>query len=254
VCSSDLISLAQIAGVPVYIVHVTSAQALEIIVHARHKGVDVYGETCPHYLLLTKDDLGRPGFEGAKYVLTPPLREKTDQAALWEGLKSGDLQVVSTDHCPFFFNTQKQAGLHDFTRIPNGGPGIENRLQLLYHFGMNQGRLQVHQWADLVATSPAKLFGLYPKKGILQVGSDADVVIWNPNREHTISASTHHMRVDYSMFEGFIVRGNAETVISRGEIIVHENSWRGRSGRGKYVKRSCYTAAWPNSQYSIGVS
>jgi dihydropyrimidinase len=233
-----VIALAHNAGVPIYIVHVSSADALEEIKRARRQGFSVFAETCPQYLFLTKEDLRRPGFEGAKYVLTPPLREPTDQEALWKGLQEGDLQVVSTDHCPFFFETQKRAGLHDFTKIPNGGPGIEHRLQLLYHFGVNRGKFSVHKWVDLVATNPAKLFGLYPKKGALQVGSDADIVIWNPNREHTICAATHHMNVDYSMYEGIVVRGNAETVISRGEIIVNQDAWSGKPGRGHYLKRA----------------
>ncbi len=248
------IALARIAGVPAYIVHVSCSESLEEISRARKKGLDVFGETCPQYLLLTKDDLGRPDFQGAKYVLTPPLREKIDQEALWDGLKDDDLQVVSTDHCPFFFETQKRLGMKDFTKIPNGGPGIENRLQLLYHFGVGQGRLSVKRWVDLISTNPAKLFGLYPKKGTLQVGSDADIVIWNPKAESTISASTHHMRVDYSMYEGFKVTGNAETVISRGEIIVDKNTWLGKVGRGQYQRRSCYAAAWPNSEYHTTLS
>jgi dihydropyrimidinase len=185
----------------------------------------------------------RSGFEGAKYVLTPPLREHADQEALWKGLQEGDLQVVSTDHCPFFFETQKRAGLHDFTKIPNGGPGIEHRLQLLYHFGVNRGKFSVHRWVDLVSTNPAKLFGLYPKKGTLQVGSDADIVIWNPNREHTICAATHHMNVDYSMYEGIVVRGDAEVVISHGDIIVNQDSWSGKPGRGHYLKRAASIAS-----------
>jgi dihydropyrimidinase len=238
-----VIALARNAGVPLYIVHVTSADALKEIAHARRLGFPILGETCPHYLLLTKDALRRPGFEGAKFVLTPPLREPADQEALWKGLQDDDLQVVSTDHCPFFFETQKRAGLDDFTKIPNGGPGIEHRLQLLYHYGVNQGRLSVRRWVDLVAENPARLFGLYPKKGVLQTGSDADIVIWNPNLKYTISATSHHMNVDYSMYEGFTVQGNAETVISRGEIIVSHNAWYGKPGRGQYMKRSPFAAA-----------
>jgi dihydropyrimidinase len=165
------------------------------------------------------------------------LRQLTDQEALWHGLQNGNLQVVSTDHCPFFFETQKQAGLSDFTKIPNGGPGIENRMQLMYHHGVNKNRLSINQWVELVSANPAKLFGLYPKKGVLQVGSDADVVIWNPQKEHTISASSHHMRVDYSMYEGMSVVGNAETVISRGDVIVDHNRWLGKPGRGKFQRR-----------------
>jgi len=239
-----VIALARIADVPVYMVHVTSAEALEEIARARQRGIPVFGETCPQYLLLTKEELRRPDFEGAKFVLTPPLREHADQEALWKGLQDGNLQVVSTDHCPFFFKTQKRAGTGDFTKIPNGGPGIEHRLQLLYHFGVNQGRFSVSKWVDLIAANPAKLFGLYPKKGTLQVGSDADIVIWNLKEKHTISAATHHMNVDYSMYEGITVQGNAETVISRGEIIVNHNTWSGKPGRGRYLKRSPFAGAW----------
>ncbi|MCX6143692.1 MAG: dihydropyrimidinase [Ignavibacteriales bacterium] len=233
-----VIALARIADIPLYIVHVTSAEALEEITRARKKGIPIFGETCPQYLFLTMAELRRPNFEGAKFVLTPPLRDLADQEALWKGLRDGDLQVVSTDHCPFFFKTQKRAGLDDFTKIPNGGPGIEHRLQLLYHFGVNQERISVRRWVELVAANPARLFGLYPKKGALQVGSDADIVIWNPNQKHTISAASHHMNVDYSMYEGITVQGNAETVISRGEIIVNQNTWSAKPGRGKYLKRS----------------
>ncbi len=239
-----VIALARIADVPVYIVHVSSAEALEEISRARKRGIRVFGETCPQYLLLTQQDLARPDFEGAKFVLTPPLRTEVDQNALWEGLSAGDLRIVSTDHCPFMFESQKRAGSNDFTKIPNGGPGIENRLQLLYHFGVNKGKFSVRRWVDLVSVNPAKMFGLYPKKGVLEVGSDADVVIWNPNKEQTISAVTHHMHVDYSMYEGMTVRGNADTVISRGEIIVDQGAWHGKPGRGRYLKRSCFAGAW----------
>lgn len=239
-----VIALARIADVPVYIVHVSSAEALEEIARAQKIGIRVVGETCPQYLFLTQEDLARPNFEGAKFVLTPPLRTRSDQDALWKGLQANKLQVVATDHCPFMFETQKRMGMNDFTKIPNGGPGIENRLQLLYHFGVNEGKFSVSRWVELVSLNPAKMFGLYPKKGTLEVGSDADIVIWDPAKEHTISAATHHMRVDYSMYEGMVIRGNAETVISRGEIIVAHNKWLGRPGRGKYQKRSCFGAAW----------
>ena len=239
-----VIALARMADVPVYIVHVSTSEALEEISHAREKGIRVFGETCPHYMLLTEKELERPDFEGAKFVLTPPLRTSSDQEALWKGLQTNQLQVVSTDHCPFLFGKQKRADLSNFTKIPNGGPGIENRLQLLYHFGVNQGRFSVSRWVELVATNPARLFGLYPKKGVLQVGSDADIVIWNPDQSHTISAASHHMRVDYSMYEGITVKGNTETVISRGEIIVDRNTWFGKPGRGAYLKRACFAGAW----------
>jgi dihydropyrimidinase len=239
-----VIALARLADTSVYIVHVSSAEALGEISRAQKQGAHVFGETCPQYLFLTKEELRRPDFEGAKFVLTPPLRERGDQEALWTGLVDGVLQVVSTDHCPFMFATQKRAGLNDFTKIPNGGPGIENRLQLLYHYGVNEGRFSIGRWIELVSTNPAKTFGLYPKKGALQSGSDADIVVWDPEQQYTISAKTHHMHVDYSMYEGMTVRGNAETVISRGEIIVDRNTWLGAAGRGRYLKRTSIAAGW----------
>jgi dihydropyrimidinase len=238
------IALAEIAGAPVYIVHLSSEDALNQVREARDRGLPVFAETCPQYLLLSVDDLARPGFEGAKYVFTPPLREKRHQPKLWEGLKNDHLQVVSTDHCPFCFADQKSLGKDDFTKIPNGGPGIENRLQLLYQYGVNEGKLTVNRFVELVSTTPAKLFGLYPRKGALQAGSDADIVIWDPQAEHVISAKTHHMRVDYSMFEGFHTRGNARTVLSRGEVIVDGGKFLGRAGRGQFQKRTARGGAW----------
>ena len=238
------IAIAEIAGAPVYIVHVSSEDALNQVREARDRGVPVFAETCPQYLLLSIEDLERPGFEGAKYVLTPPLRPKEHQGKLWDGLKHDHLQVVSTDHCPFCFADQKTLGKDDFTRIPNGGPGIENRLQLIYHFGVNSGKLSLNRFVEIVSTAPARIFGLYPKKGEIAPGSDADVAIWDPNAAHTISAGTHHMRVDYSMFEGFEVRGNARTVLSRGEVIVDGGKFLGKAGRGNYLKRAARGGAW----------
>ncbi len=238
------IALAEMAGVPVYIVHLSSNDALERVAQARDKGVLAYAETCPQYLFLSIEDLDRPNFEGAKFVFTPPLREKWHQAKLWEGLKTNSLQVVSTDHCPFCFKEQKELGREDFTKIPNGGPGIENRLQLLYDGGVNKDRISLNRWVELTSTTPAKIFGMYPRKGTIAVGSDADLVIWNPTTEHVISAKTHHMRVDYSMFEGTRVKGNAETVLSRGDIIVDKGQWQGRTGRGQFIKRDAFGGAW----------
>ena len=239
------IAMAEIAGVPVYIVHLSSEDALNQVREARDRGVPAFAETCPQYLLLSVDELARPGFEGAKYVFTPPLREKHHQPKLWDGLKHDQLQVVSTDHCPFCFEDQKILGKDSFTKIPNGGPGIENRLQLLFHHGVNQGKLTLNRFVEVVSTTPAKIFGLYPRKGVLQPGADADVVIWDPQAGHVISAKTHHMRVDYSMFEGFQVKGNARTVLSRGEIIVDNGSWKGKPGRGQFQKREAHGGAWP---------
>ena len=238
------IAIAEIAGAPVYIVHVSSEDALEQVREARDRGVPVFAETCPQYLLLSIEDLDRPNFEGAKYVLTPPLRPKEHQGKLWDGLKRDQLQVVSTDHCPFCFADQKSLGKDDFTKIPNGGPGIENRLQLIYHYGVNSGKLSLNRFVETVSTAPARIFGLYPKKGEIAPGSDADVVIWDPNAAHTISARTHHMCVDYSMFEGFEVRGNARTVLSRGEAIVDGGRFLGKAGRGNYLKRAAHGGAW----------
>jgi dihydropyrimidinase len=238
------IAMAEISGAPVYIVHLSSEDALNEVREARDRGVPAFAETCPQYLLLSVEELARPGFEGAKYVFTPPLREKHHLDRLWNGLREDHLQVVSTDHCPFCFKDQKTLGIDDFTKIPNGGPGVENRLQLIYHHGVNANRISLNRFVELVATTPAKLFGLYPRKGEIGVGSDADLVIWNPAAEHVISAATHHMRVDYSMFEGFRVKGNARTVLSRGEIIVDNGRFLGRAGRGRYLRRDARGGAW----------
>jgi dihydropyrimidinase len=238
------VAMSEISGAPVYIVHLSSEEALNEVRAARDRGVPIFAETCPQYLLLSIDDLARPGFEGAKYVFTPPLREKHHQPKLWDGLKNDHLQVVSTDHCPFCFEDQKILGKDDFTKIPNGGPGVENRLQLLYHHGVSAGRISLNRFVELVSTTPAKLFGLYPRKGELAPGSDADIVIWDPNADLLISSKTHHMRCDYSMFEGFQVKGNAKMVLSRGEVIVERGKFQGRTGRGSFLRREARGGAW----------
>jgi len=238
------IALAEMAHAPVYIVHLSSEAALNQVREARDRGLPAFAETCPQYLLLSIEEMERPNFEGAKYVFTPPLREKHNLPKLWEGLKHDHLQVVSTDHCPFCFADQKALGKDDFTKIPNGGPGIENRLQLIHHYGVNQGKLSLNRFVELVATSPARIFGMYPKKGTIAPGSDADIVVWDPEAELTISAQTHHMRVDYSMFEGFEVKGNARQVISRGEVVVEGGKFLGKPGRGKYLRRAARGGAW----------
>lgn len=238
------IALAQMAGAPVYIVHLSCAEALEKVAEARDRGIPAFAETCPQYLLLSIEDLERPNFEGAKYVFTPPLREKWHQEKLWDGLRKNTLQVVSTDHCPFCFKEQKELGRDSFAKIPNGGPGVEHRLQLIHHHGVNEKRISLNRWVEIVATAPAKMFGLFPRKGTIAVGSDADVVIWDPKKEYLISAKTHHMRVDYSMFEGFKVRGNAETVISNGKVIVKNDTWLSKAGAGRFIKRDTYAGAW----------
>jgi dihydropyrimidinase len=231
------IALAEMAGAPVYIVHLSCNDALEKVREARDRGLPVFAETCPQYLYLSIENFDVPGFEGAKYVFTPPLREKWHQEKLWQGLKNDHLQVVSTDHCPFCFKDQKELGIGDFTKIPNGGPGIEHRMSLIFSGGVSQGRFGVNRFVELVATTPAKLFGLYPQKGTIAVGSDADLVIFDPNREHTISAKTHHMRVDYSMFEGIKVKGVADIVFSRGRVLVENEKFLGRAGQGEFLKR-----------------
>jgi dihydropyrimidinase len=238
------IALAEMAGTPVYIVHLSSEDALNKVREARDRGLPAFAETCPQYLLLSIEELERPNFEGAKYVFTPPLREKHNLPKLWDGLKDDHLQVVSTDHCPFCFEDQKALGRNDFTKIPNGGPGVENRLQLIYHHGVNTGKLTLNRFVELVSTAPAKLFGMYPRKGEIAVGSDADLVIWDANANHTISAATHHMRVDYSMFEGFQVKGNVHAVFSRGDAIVENESFVGRTGRGLFLRRAARGGAW----------
>jgi dihydropyrimidinase len=238
------IAMAEMAGAPVYIVHLSSEDALNQVREARDRGLPAFAETCPQYLLLSIDKMKLPDFESAKYVFTPPLREEENLPKLWDGLKHDHLQVVSTDHCPFCFEDQKMLGKDNFTKIPNGGPGIENRLQLIHHHGVNAGKLTINRFVEITSTTPARIFGMYPKKGVIAAGSDADIVIWDPNAEHLISAKTHHMRVDYSMFEGFQVKGNAKTVLSRGEVIVDNGSFLGKAGRGQYLKRAARGGAW----------
>jgi dihydropyrimidinase len=234
------IALAEMAGAPIYIVHLSCSEALEKVREARDRGLPAYAETCPQYLYLSLDNMDAPGFEGAKYVFTPPLREKWHQEKLWQGLQQDHLQVVSTDHCPFCFKEQKEMGKDDFTKIPNGGPGVEHRMSLIFSGGVAGGRFSVNRFVEITSTSPAKLFGLYPRKGTIGVGSDADVVIFDPKRKHTISAKTHHMRVDYSMFEGIEVTGMPDMVFSRGRLMVDGEAFYGKPGSGNFVKRATY--------------
>lgn len=234
------IALAEMAEAPIYIVHLSCNDALEKVREGRDRGLPVYAETCPQYLYLSIENFDAPGFEGAKYVFTPPLREKWHQEKLWNGLKCDHLQVVSTDHCPFCFKEQKELGRDDFTKIPNGGPGIEHRMSLIYSGGVATGRFSANRFVELVSTTPAKLFGLYPRKGTIAVGSDADLVIFDAKRKHTISAKTHHMRVDYSMFEGIQVTGMPEVVLSRGKVLVQGEKFLGLAGQGEFLRRSTY--------------
>jgi dihydropyrimidinase len=235
--TSRAIALAEIAGTPVYIVHLSCNEALEKVREARDRGLRVYAETCPQYLYLSLENMDAPGFEGAKYVFTPPLREKWHQEKLWQGLAQDDLQVVSTDHCPFCMKEQKELGKDDFTKIPNGGPGIEHRLSLVYNGGVHGGRFSPNRFVQLVSTAPAKLFGLYPRKGTIAVGSDADLIVFDSNEEQIISVKTHHMRVDYSMFEGTRVKGVTKTVLSRGRTIIDNGRFTGKAGAGEFLKR-----------------
>jgi len=234
------IALAEMAGAPIYIVHLSCNDALEKVREARDRGLPVYAETCPQYLYLSIENFDVPGFEGAKYVFTPPLREKWHQEKLWNGLKRDHLQVVSTDHCPFCFKEQKELGKDDFTKIPNGGPGIEHRMSLIFSGGVASGRFSANRFVELVSTTPAKLFGLYPRKGTIAVGSDADIVIFDAKRKHTISAKTHHMRVDYSMFEGIQVTGIPDAVLSRGKVVMSDGKFLGRAGAGEFLRRATY--------------
>jgi dihydropyrimidinase len=235
--TSRSIALAEMAGAPVYIVHLSCNEALEKVREARDRGLPTYAETCPQYLYLSLENMDAPGFEGAKYVFTPPLREKWHQEKLWQGLAKDDLQVVSTDHCPFCYKEQKELGKDDFTKIPNGGPGIEHRLSLVYSGGVHGKRFSPSRFVQLVSTAPAKLFGLYPRKGTVAIGSDADLVVFDPNEEQTISAKTHHMRVDYSMFEGIRVKGVPKIVLSRGRTIIENGKFVGKPGAGEFLKR-----------------
>jgi dihydropyrimidinase len=239
--TSRAIALATIAGVPLYVVHLSCAAALEHVSAARRRGLPVYAETCPQYLFLSIEEYDRPGFEGAKFVMSPPLREARNQDALWRGLRTNDLQVVSTDHCPFTL-ADKARGTDDFSKIPNGAPGIETRMMLLWDGGVRAGRIDIQRFVETMATSPAKLFGLWPRKGTIAVGSDADLVIWDLERETRLSAESLHMRVDSNPYEGRVVRGGPAVVMSRGEVIVDHGEWKGRAGRGQFLKRDRGTA------------
>jgi dihydropyrimidinase len=231
-----VIRLAQAAKVPVYIVHLSAREALNAVRMARDEGLPAFAETCPQYLFLSLDDLGN-GFEGAKFVCSPPLRTKDHQPELWKGLQKDDLQVVSTDHCPFDFHGQKELGRGDFRKVPNGLPGVEDRMDLLHDGGVVGGKLTRERWVEIASTAPAKLFGMYPQKGAIAVGSDADIVIYDPNRKHTISATSHHMDVDYSCYEGRTVQGGSDIVMSRGSVIVRNGEFTGTKGAGKFLKR-----------------
>ena len=238
------IKLAEVTGAPVYIVHLSAKEALDQVVQARDLGQNVFAETCPQYLFLDLDNLGN-GFDGAKYVCSPPLRDRAagHQERLWTGLQTNDLQVVSTDHCPFCmgdhpqFGTQKQLGRDNFSAIPNGMPGVEHRMELIFNGGVSEGRIGLNRFVEITATSPAKMFGMYPKKGTIAPGSDADIVIFDAGVTHSLSVETHHMDVDYSAYEGVELTGKVETVLSKGKVIISDGEYHGRKGDGEYLKR-----------------
>ncbi len=233
------IQLAKVGAAPLYIVHLSASEALEQVAIARNNGANVFAETCPQYLYLNLEDhLGKPGFDGAGYVCSTPLRTKHahHHEDLWKGLRTNDLSVVATDHCPFCMKDQKELGLDDFRAIPNGIGGVEHRMDLLYQ-GVVNGEISLARWIELCATTPARMFGLYPQKGTIQPGSDADIVLYDPNAQWTISVDNHHMNMDYSAYEGVTVDGKVRTVMSRGRIILENDTYIGNKGDGKYLRR-----------------
>ncbi|MFH1134806.1 MAG: dihydropyrimidinase [Pseudomonadota bacterium] len=235
------IAIAHMAEAPIYIVHLSCREALDRVKEAREKGRPVFAETCPQYLLKSFDDYLEPGFKGAKYVMSPPLRDKSNWDVLWRGLAAGDLRVVSTDHCPFNFKGQKDMGKGGFAAIPNGAPGVEHRLLLLHHEGVNKKRLDLNRFVDVVAATPAKLFGLYPRKGSVVVGGDADLVVFDPQKPFKISAKTHHQRVDYTPYEGMSGLGAPRVVLSNGRIVIENDEFKGRAGDGVFLKRTPFS-------------
>jgi dihydropyrimidinase len=239
------VALAGIAGAPLYVVHMTCEEAVEQLVLGRDKRLPVMGETCTQYMFVFEDDLARPNYEGAKYVCSPPVRKPKDAEVLWKALANNTLQAVSTDHCPFWFEggvqgriAGKELGKPSFDKIPNGMPGIEDRVPVMWHYGVNEGRFSANRFVEITATNPAKIFGLYPRKGTIAVGSDADIVLWDPEKEHTISAKTHHMNTDYNVYEGRTVKGWPVRTLLRGTSIVIGDTWHGREGSGVFLRRS----------------
>ena len=232
------IALAEMANVPIYIVHLSAAEALEMVTEARDRGLPAFAETCPQYLFLSYDNYEEPGFDGAKYVMRPPLRPRETQEQLWRGLAFNDLQAISTDHCPFCMKEQKVLGKGDFSKIPNGAPGIETRMSLVYDGGVRPGRISLNRFVELTSTSPAKIFGLFPRKGTIAPGSDADIVIFDPETKVRLSAKTLHMKVDYNPYEGREVVGATDTVISRGRVVIDGGKFVGRAGSGSFIKRA----------------
>ncbi|MED1467649.1 dihydropyrimidinase [Bacillus salipaludis] len=234
------IHLAQMAEAPIYIVHVTAKEVMETIRNASNNGTPVYGETCTHYLMLDKEDLAKPNFEGAKYVCSPALRTEKDRKALWEAVNQGWLNSVSSDHCGFNWQDQKHMGVNDFTNIPNGSPGVENRLGILWTYGVNKGRISRQRFVDLYATTPAKINGLSHRKGHIGVGYDADIVIYDPNHKSIISAETSLHGVDFNIYEGFEQEGKVDKVLLRGKLMVDDGLFIGEKGDGQFVPGTAY--------------
>jgi dihydropyrimidinase len=230
------IQLARVAGAPLYIVHLSAREALDEVVGARDRGQNVFAETCPQYLFLSEADMAREGFEGAKFVCSPPLRDASHSIDLWRGLRTDDLSVVATDHCPFCFKEQKELGVGNFAKIPNGMPGVEHRLDLIFQ-GVDAGEISLARWVEVTSTTPARMFGLFPRKGLIAPGADADIVLYDPDATHTFSAATHHMNVDYSAYEGMKVKGKAKTVLSRGRVVIENDEYVGTPGSGVFLKR-----------------
>jgi dihydropyrimidinase len=238
------IMLANLTGAPLYVVHVSAKQAVEQLAWARDKGQNVFGETCPQYLYLSLEeqlaasspDFG--SFEGAKWVCSAPLRARAEghQDSMWQALRTNDLQMVSTDHCPFCMKDQKELGRGDFRAIPNGIGSIEHRMDLMYQ-GVVTGEISLERWVELTSTTPARMFGLYGKKGVIAPGADGDVVIYDPKGHTTISKETHHMNMDHSAWEGFEIDGHVDVVVSRGSVLVENGTYSGRPGHGRYLKR-----------------
>jgi dihydropyrimidinase len=232
------IQLARVAGAPLYVVHVSCAESVEPLALAREKGWNVHGETCTQYFFIDQSFLERPDFEGAKYVYTPPPRDKANQDVLWNAVRTDILSAISTDHCAYLFKGQKDHGRNDFSQIPNGGPGLENRLHMIHEFGVRTGRISLNRMVELLSTNPAKLFGLYPRKGTLAVGSDADIVVFDPDKRLTISVATHHSRSDYNLYEGTEVQGSPEVVLLRGNVIVEGGELHATPGTGRFIRRA----------------
>ncbi|MGO5013729.1 dihydropyrimidinase [Niallia sp. Sow4_A1] len=235
------IRIAEVANTPVYIVHVSCSDALQEVERAKKRGRIVYAETCPHYLVLDKSYLELPDFEGGKYVCSPPLRDKQDQNSLWEGIRKGSISTIGSDHSSLLFEGGKKIGFNNFTLIPNGLPSIEDIFHVVYHFGVHEDRISLNKFVDIMSTSPAKIFGMYPRKGTLEIGSDADIVIFDPSKSRVVSKKEQHQSTDYNIYEGLELQGRITHVLSRGDVIVKENTFLGEIGRGKFIYRKKFT-------------